>query len=109
MRLVPKLYANLYAATQTGKAGPRQAIKMHCLVCVGYIREEVDLCSDKGSPLWRYRTGKGPKTGRKPSQAAIDALHRLRPTRSNDRRNRAPGHDLDQTRTGVPSEPDRRF
>ena len=54
-REVPKQYQALYARTQTKKAGPLSAIKMQCLECVGFVRDEVIACTDSGCPLFQYR------------------------------------------------------
>ena len=38
-----------------GKASPREAIKAHCLVCVGYVREHIAQCTGYSCPLWAFR------------------------------------------------------
>ena len=34
------------------------AVKSFCYECVGYVREEVKLCTDIACPLWMYRPGR---------------------------------------------------
>lgn len=34
------------------------AIRRHCLDCMGFQRTEVENCQDEKCPLWRFRTGK---------------------------------------------------
>jgi len=73
-RGVPKQYQALYARTQTKKAGPLQAIKMQCLECVGFVRNEVQLCTDTGCPLFQYRPfGRKASGVRTPAQLAATA------------------------------------
>lgn len=57
VRDVPIKYRKLYGRTQTGKASPRQAIKMQCVECTGYVRKEVTMCTDTQCPLYKYRPG----------------------------------------------------
>lgn len=52
---IPESWQKLYARTQSGKASPRQAIKMQCGECIGYDRTEIPKCSDFGCPLHKYR------------------------------------------------------
>ena len=54
-RGVPKQYQALYARTQAKSASPLQAVKMQCLECVGFVRDEVQLCTDTRCPLFQYR------------------------------------------------------
>lgn len=54
-RQVPKKYQALYSRTQAKKAGPLQAIRMQCLECIGYVKDEIPLCTDTGCPLYQYR------------------------------------------------------
>lgn len=59
-------FRNLYERTQSGKAGPRQAIKMQCAECVGYDRNEITNCTDIGCPLYNYRPFAGIKRRKAP-------------------------------------------
>ena len=78
-REVPESMQNIYDRTQAGTASPRQAIKMFCLECVGYDREEVKVCSDQGCPLYQYRSGKVMvKRPRSEAQMKSDALNAVR-------------------------------
>ncbi len=54
-RDVPESLRKLYGRCLLGIVSPRQAIKMQCLECVSYVREEVELCTDKGCPLYAFR------------------------------------------------------
>lgn len=51
----PESVKNSLAHAFSGSASPRKAIKVFCLVCVGYDRSEVKNCSSWGCPLWAYR------------------------------------------------------
>jgi hypothetical protein len=57
--VVPESFRKLYDRCLTGKAGPRAAIKMQCAECVGYDRDEVTNCTDKGCPLFHLRPYSG--------------------------------------------------
>jgi len=48
---VPPKYRKLYKKTVSGKVSPRDAIKMFCLECVGWVREEVKQCNQELSTL----------------------------------------------------------
>lgn len=39
----------------SGSASPRAAIKVQCLVCTGYDRNDVKNCLGYSCPLWAYR------------------------------------------------------
>ena len=52
---IPKLYQVGYERALSGRASPRAAIKMFCIECFGYERNEVTCCTDTGCPLYRYR------------------------------------------------------
>jgi len=34
------------------------AVKAFCYECMGYLREEVKVCTDRACPLWMYRPGR---------------------------------------------------
>jgi hypothetical protein len=57
---VPEKYRKLYDRAMSGKS-QAAAIRSHCLMCVGWQREEVNLCTGKTCPLYPFRTN-----GRKP-------------------------------------------
>ena len=40
---------------------PRNAIRCHCLECMGYQQAEVRRCTDTGCHLWPYRLGQDSK------------------------------------------------
>lgn len=69
-RIVPESFRKLYERTQTGKAGPRQAIKMQCAECTGYDRDEITNCSDLACPLYKYRPFAGIRRRQSPSTKA---------------------------------------
>ena len=52
---MPSLYRGGYLRAVTGRASPREAIKAHCLECVGWERGQVVNCTGSACPLWRYR------------------------------------------------------
>lgn len=56
---VPVKYRQLVERATSGEASPRSAVKAHCLVCVGFVREEVTRCAVHRCPLWRYRPYQG--------------------------------------------------
>ncbi len=66
-REIPKLYQKLYERAASGKASPRQAIRMQCLEGCGYERNEVTCCTDTGCPLYRYRPFQG--RAKRPSES----------------------------------------
>jgi len=53
------LYRNCYLKAAAGKASPREAIKAHCLECVGWERSESTLCTGTACPLYAYRPFQG--------------------------------------------------
>lgn len=48
---------------------PIKAIRLFCLSCVGYSKQEVRLCPSTGCPLYCYRMGHRPK-GQKTSESS---------------------------------------
>ena len=51
-RQVPFKYQALY---ERRKKSRKAAIRSFCLSCVGYVSEEVKLCTDPDCPLFSYR------------------------------------------------------
>ena len=51
---MPKDFQNTYKKAIARKS-MAAAVKAMCSECVGYVREEVRLCTDTGCPLFRYR------------------------------------------------------
>ena len=49
------LYRQVMLKAYNGTAAPRSAIKAQCLVCVGYVRDDVTHCTGYSCPLWAYR------------------------------------------------------
>lgn len=49
------LYRALMHKAYNGTASPRSAIKAQCLICVGYVRDDVTHCTGHSCPLWAYR------------------------------------------------------
>lgn len=77
---IPDKLRKLYARAMNGRS-QSAAIRSFCLECVGYVQEEVHLCTDHGCPLYPYRI-----TGRKaPLEAGRPAK---RPTISNTARDK---------------------
>ena len=52
---MPKRYRVLYDRCTSGKASPRQAIRMQCLECYGWVQTETAQCDNVCCPLFRYR------------------------------------------------------
>ena len=52
---VPSKFRKLYDRVMSGKASPRQAIKMQCLECFGYVQTETGRCDNYACPLYAYR------------------------------------------------------
>ena len=52
---VPQQYRILFDKVIGGKAPPRQAIKLSCLECMGYVRSEVKHCDTVTCPLNSYK------------------------------------------------------
>ena len=52
---MPNLYKKTYKRVIQAKASPHEAIQAFCIECVGYVRGEVTLCTDKACPLYPYR------------------------------------------------------
>lgn len=51
---VPKHHLNLYDRAMTGKSR-KACIKAHCLMCVGWVKSEVELCTAYSCPLFPVR------------------------------------------------------
>ena len=60
---MPQSCRRNYRRAASGKASPREAIKAQCLQCVGWVREEVRLCTALDCPLWMYRPFKADGEG----------------------------------------------
>lgn len=56
---IPEKFRKLYARALNGRS-QSAAIRSFCLECVGYLQDEVKLCTDTDCPLFPYRL-----TGRK--------------------------------------------
>ncbi len=52
---VPAIYRRLYDRAMRGELSPRQAIRLNCIHCCGWQREEAKLCTAPGCPLYAYR------------------------------------------------------
>jgi hypothetical protein len=50
---IPAKYRKLYEQGRAGKA--KAAIRSHCLMCVGWEANEVELCTAPGCPLYTLR------------------------------------------------------
>ena len=51
----PPSVRKLLSGAFSGAGSPRQAIKAHCLVCVGYERSQIKNCTGYSCALWAYR------------------------------------------------------
>ncbi len=51
---IPEKFRKLYQRAMKGRS-QSAAIRSFCLECVGYVQEEVHLCSDQDCPLFPYR------------------------------------------------------
>ncbi len=51
---IPKAYRRIYKQAVTGKS-LRAAVNAQCLMCCGYQRKEVTLCTDLACPLYAVR------------------------------------------------------
>ncbi len=52
---IPSKYRKLFDRVLKGKASPREAIKLQCLACFGYIQSGMVQCNDYLCPLYRCR------------------------------------------------------
>jgi hypothetical protein len=62
LRNVPKKYRKLALRVLAEESSPREAIKNMCLACMGWIRQEVALCTSPACPLYAFRPFKDPST-----------------------------------------------
>lgn len=52
---VPAKYRKLYRRAMGGKSR-KAAVRVHCLMCVGWQEREIDRCTAPGCPLYPYRS-----------------------------------------------------
>ncbi|HEG43599.1 MAG TPA: hypothetical protein ENH94_06075 [Phycisphaerales bacterium] len=52
---MPSRYRKLYDRVMSGVASPREAIRMQCLECWGYVKAETATCDNYACPLFAYR------------------------------------------------------
>ena len=52
---MPRQYRKLYDRVVAGKASPRDAIKIQCLECFGYVKTEMVKCDSCACSLYSYR------------------------------------------------------
>ncbi|UCF32702.1 MAG: hypothetical protein JSV78_10250 [Phycisphaerales bacterium] len=64
---IPKSYRGIYDRAMTGRS-QAAAIRAHCLMCIGWQREEVKFRTARDCPCYPYRL-----TGRKPKSLAPPA------------------------------------
>lgn len=62
---VPETMRRTYLRAVGGKSKPA-AIRAFCAECVGWVRDEVRLCTAPACPLYPYRPFMGGKKGAKP-------------------------------------------
>lgn len=77
-RDVPVLYRGTAAAAVRSRAA---AVKLFCLECVGYLREDVRACTAHACALWRWRPYQNDReddalTPEKPGVAALEGAQR---------------------------------
>lgn len=53
---MPKVYREMYNRAMSGHCR-RDAIRVHCIMCMGWQRGEVPLCTAPTCPLYPYRMG----------------------------------------------------
>ena len=58
-RTIPESAKKIYERAMAGRSRGA-AVKAFCQECVGYVRKEVTLCTDKGCPLYHYRPHRSP-------------------------------------------------
>lgn len=51
---VPAKYLKLFDRCIAGTASPREAIRVQCLECWGYVRMEAETCDNICCPLFQY-------------------------------------------------------
>ncbi len=75
---IPSKYRKLFDRVVEGKASPREAIKLQCLACFGYVQSQAKQCDDYLCHLYRYRPyQKSVKSPTEPvQQPNIDELSR---------------------------------
>lgn len=75
---VPVKYLKLYDKCIMGQASPRQAIKMQCLECFGYVSSEAADCQGYACPLYAYNPLRKRATSStdKGNDSTIDDLRR---------------------------------
>ena len=61
---IPRKYMGLYGRAISGKS-LRSCINAQCLECVGWVSQEVTLCTDIGCPLYSVRPYRSSGNGRK--------------------------------------------
>lgn len=70
---VPIRYRKLYGRAMTGTCSPRQAIRLHCAMCMGWEPSSVPDCTAPGCPLFAFRIRRQVTEGatKRPQQGAI--------------------------------------
>ena len=71
----PLLYQKLYDRCMNGEASPRQAIKMQCLECWGWVRAETATCDNVACPLYQYRPYQEPSGLRENEVEAVESTN----------------------------------
>jgi hypothetical protein len=62
LKQMPRSYRATYKKAVTGSS-LRAAANSFCFECVGYVRNEVKVCTDLGCPLFPYRPASGISRG----------------------------------------------
>jgi hypothetical protein len=57
---MPSKHRSLYLKVINGEASPRQCIKVMCLECVGWQRNDVAHCTAPECPVYQHRPFKAP-------------------------------------------------
>lgn len=72
---MPELYRKMFDRCTSGKASPREAIKMQCLECWGYVRAETTACDNCACPLFAYRPYQTAPDGRQDDLNGVESTN----------------------------------
>src|SRR3990172_5266821 len=84
---IPAKFQTLYLKGRAGKA--KAAIRLHCLMCVGWEPNEVDQCTATGCPLYTFRNS----AAKSQAESADGAKRRERAIASGQRPPQRPAAD----------------
>lgn len=69
---VPSKYRRMYRRAMSGRSR-KAAIRVHCLMCVGWVESEVVRCTADVCPLFPYRNSAAAGPNRELSQTGTSA------------------------------------